>query len=226
MSLQNYPLIKLLQNIFTLKKRISKSESPKLPNNQTPAEKWFQSLENKFAKDPVFPELYIKQINEYIDLGHAAELANDHSLNILDITNYVPHHGVLNINKRRRFRVVFDAYARYTDTCFNHNLLPGPNLLNNLVSALIRSHQGKYAVKADVRECSIKFVFTPNDTNALRFSCSGSPDEVVSDYKLLVHIFGLPYCANRTFRKVPEMVDKSLKDVVSNNFCMDDCIDG
>ena len=48
-----------------------KSESPKLPNNGTLAEKWFQSLENKFAKNPEFAELYRKQINEYIDLGHA-----------------------------------------------------------------------------------------------------------------------------------------------------------
>ena len=76
-----------------------KSESPKLPNNQTLAEKWFQSLENKFAKTPEFAELYRKKINKYIDLGHAIKPTNDHSLNISGITNYIPHHGVLNINK-------------------------------------------------------------------------------------------------------------------------------
>ena len=64
-----------------------KSEFPKLPNNPTLAKKWFQSLENKFAKNPGFAELYRKQINEYIDLGHAVKLTNDHSLNISDITN-------------------------------------------------------------------------------------------------------------------------------------------
>ena len=42
---------------------------------------------------------------------------------------------------------------------------------------------------------------------------------------MLVHIFGKidsPCCANYTFRKVPEMVDKSLKRVVANNFLMGD----
>ena len=86
-SLQNYPIIEHLQK------------------------KWFQSLENKFSKNPEFAELYRKQINKYIDLGHAVKLTNDHSLNIRDITNYVPHHGVLNINKPGRVRVVFDASA-------------------------------------------------------------------------------------------------------------------
>ena len=115
-----------------------KSESPKLPNNRTLAKKQFQSLENKLAKNLEFGELYIKQINEYIDLGHTVKVTNDHSLNISDITNYVPHHGVLNINKPGRVRVVFDASAKYNDTCLNQNLLPGPNVLNNVVSVLIR----------------------------------------------------------------------------------------
>ena len=115
-----------------------KSESPKLPNNRTLAKKRFQSLENKFAKNPEFAELYRKQINEYIDLGHAVKLTYDHSLNISDITNYIPHHGVLSINKPGRVRVVFDASAKYNDTCLNQNLLPDLDLLNNLVSALVR----------------------------------------------------------------------------------------
>ena len=82
-----------------------KSESPKLPNNRTLAKKRFQSLENKFAKNPEFAELYRKQINEYIDVGHAVKLTNDHSLDISDITNYVPHHSVLSINKPGRVRI-------------------------------------------------------------------------------------------------------------------------
>ena len=110
-----------------------KSEPQELPNNGTLAEKRFQSLENKFAKNPELTEICI----EYIDLGHALKLTNDHSLNISDITNYVPHHGVLNINKPGRVRVVFDVSTKYNDTCLNQNLLPGPDLLNNFVSVLI-----------------------------------------------------------------------------------------
>ena len=182
------------------------------------------SLENKFAKNPEFAELYRKQINEYIDLGHAVKLTNDHSLNIPDISNYVPHHGVLNINKAGRVSVVFDASAKYNNTCLNQNLLPGPDLLNNLVSVLIRFHQGMYVVMADIEKMFHQIFVSPNDTNALRFLWRKSPDEIVSDYKMLVHIFGkvdLPCCVNWAL-KVLEMVDKSLKTVVANNFYMDD----
>ena len=65
----------------------------------------------------------------------------------------------------------------------------------------------------------------PYDTNSLRFLWRECPDEVVSDYKMLVHIFrnvDSPCCANWALRKVPEMVDKSLKRLVANNFYVDD----
>ena len=91
---------------------LRKSESRKLPNNQTLTEKRFESLGNKFAKNPEFAKLYRKQINEYIELGHAVKVTNNHSLKVSDITNYVPHHGVLYINKPGQVRVVFDTSAK------------------------------------------------------------------------------------------------------------------
>ena len=201
-----------------------KSESPKLPNNRTLAKKWFQSLENKFAKNPELAELYRIQINEYIDLGHAVKLTN-HSLNISDSTNYVLYHGVLNIDKPGRVMVVFDASAKYNNTCLNQNLLPGPDLLNNLVSVLIRFRHGKYALMTDIEKMFHQVFVNPNDTDTLRFLWRECPDEVVSDYKMLVHIFDKvdsPCCANGALRKVPEMIDKSLKWVLANSFYMDD----
>ena len=151
-----------------------KRESPKISNIRILAEKRFQSLENKFAKNPEFAELYRKQINGYIDLDHAVKLRNDHSLNISDITNYVPHHGVLNINKPGRVRVIFDPSVKYNDTCLNQNLLPGPDFLNNIVSVLIRFRQGKYVVMADIEKMFHQIFVSPNDSHALgklRRSC-------------------------------------------------------
>ena len=68
---------------------------------------------------------------------------------------------------------------------------------------------------------------SPNDTNTLRCLWRKSVDEVISDYKMLVHIFckvDLPYCVNWALRKIPEMVDKSLKRVVAANFYIDDIL--
>ena len=78
---------------------------------------------------------------------------------------------------------------------------------------------------ADIQKILHQIFLSPNDTDALRFTWRESPDEVISDYKKLVHLFGKvdsPCCANWALRKVPEMVDKSLKRVVANNFYMDD----
>ena len=74
---------------------------------------------------------------------------------------------------------------------------------------------------ADIEKMFHQIFVSPNDINAFRFLWGKTPDKVVNDYKMLVHIFGkvdLPCCTNWALRKVPEMVDKSLKSVVVNNF--------
>ena len=43
---------------------------------------------------------------------------------------------------------------------------------------------------ADIEKMFHQVFVSSNDTDALRFLWRKSPDEVVSDYKMLVHIFG------------------------------------
>ena len=55
-----------------------------------------------------------------------------------EITNYIPHHGVLNINKPGKVQVAFNASAKLHNTSHNDNLLPWVDFLNNLISVLLR----------------------------------------------------------------------------------------
>ena len=71
--------------------------------------------------------------------------------------------------------------AKYNDTCLNQNFFPDPDLLNNLVSVLIRFRRGKYAVMADIKKMFHQSFVSPNDTDALRFLWRKSPDEVFSN---------------------------------------------
>ena len=76
----------------------------------------------------------------------------------------------------------------------------------------------------DIEKMFHQVFVSPIDLNASKFLWRESPDEVVSDHKMLAHIFGKvdsPCCANWRLTKVPEMVDKSFKKVMTNNFYMD-----
>ena len=70
-----------------------------LPYSQDLAEKRLYSLEKKFTKNQNFKELYEQQISEYIEKGYAENLSENELPITSPLTNYVQHHGVLNVNK-------------------------------------------------------------------------------------------------------------------------------
>ena len=113
-----------------------RDEFPNLPNNRSLALSRFLSLEKKFKNNPEFHKQYQKTIKEYIEKGHATNIKDE--INTNNVINYLPHHGVVNINKPGKVRVVFDAGATHNSTSLNKSLLKGPELLNNLVKVLTR----------------------------------------------------------------------------------------
>ena len=111
-----------------------RDEFSNLPNNKSLALSRFLSLEKNFKNNPEFHKQYQKTIKEYIEKGHAAKIKDENKTN--NVINYLPHHGVVNINKPGKVRIVFDAGATYNLTSLNKSLLKGPDLLNNLVGVL------------------------------------------------------------------------------------------
>ena len=70
-----------------------------------------KSLENKFKKDPEFQKTYENTMKFYINIGHASKLSLEELKQTLSHTNYIPHHGIKNVYKPGKVRVVFDAGA-------------------------------------------------------------------------------------------------------------------
>ena len=106
----------------------------------------FKSLEKRFPKNPEFFNMYRTQINDYITSGHAELLSFKEKNNTSAIINYIPHYGMLNINKPDGVRVVFGASAKINKTCSNDNPLPDIDLLNNLLSVIKKFRNGKYVI--------------------------------------------------------------------------------
>ena len=78
----------------------------------------------------------------YVSKSHAVKLTEEKSTNATPITNYVPHHGVVNINKPRKVRVVFDAAAEFQKNSLNKNLLKGSDYPS----------RDKFAVMTDIEQ--------------------------------------------------------------------------
>ena len=125
-----------------------RDEFPNLPNNRSLALSHFLSLEKKFQNNPEFHKQYQETVKEYIEKRHATKVKEEN--NTKNFINYLPHPGVVNINKPGKIRVVFDAGATYNSTSLNKSLLKGPDLLNNLVGVFLCFRIGCYAVMGDI----------------------------------------------------------------------------
>ena len=93
-------------------------------------------------------------MNSYIETGYAGKLSKKEATSTSNITNYIPHHSVVNPNKPDKLRIVYDAGAQYQNTTLNQNLIKGPDkgqLKDNLVGVLLRFRKRKI-----FSECSIK----------------------------------------------------------------------
>ena len=108
-------------------------------------------------------------MKQYFDSGYARYLTTSEAKNITDITSYIPHHSVIHPKKPGKLRIVFYAASKFNSTSLNSHFLKGPDLLNNLVTVLMRFRQGYYATSADIEQMFHQVHVRPPDQNALSF---------------------------------------------------------
>ena len=197
---------------------------PNLPNNRSLALSRFLSLEKKFENNPEFHKQHQKTIKEYIEKGYATIIKDENNTNI--VINYLPHHGVVNINKPGKVRVVFDAGATYNSTSLNKSLLKSPDLLNNLVRVLTRFRMGRYVVMGDIEQMFHQILVENKDI--LRFLWRDNYIDPIEDYRMKVHLFGnvdSPCIANWTIKKTAadqsDFFDQISIKTIESDFYMD-----
>ena len=102
-----------------------------------------------------------------IDRGYAEP---ERELNLSDGTVwYLPHHPVISETRPGKVRIVHDCAAKLAGVSLNNQCYQGPDLINKLVSVLLRFRQCKYAIMADVEEMYMQIKVPQKDRNALRF---------------------------------------------------------
>ena len=142
----------------------------------------------------------------------------------------MPHHPVLNPNKRGKVRRVCNAAAKYKDVCLNDKLLAGPDLLHGLIGKIFRFREGPIALTADIESMFLQVQVPERDKSALRFLWRPTMNELVQIYEYQRHVFGAkssPTCANYALKQVA--IDNEdefpiAAKTIQNNFYMDDFI--
>jgi len=200
-----------------------------MPNNRAAAFKRLMWQREKMRKDEQYYADYAKFIQKLIDKGYC-ERAPDASLVPCGRIWYLPHHGVYNINKPGKIRVVFDCSARFNGVCINDCLLQGPDLMNSLFSVLTRFREHPIALVADLEAMFYQVRVPPSDRSFLRFLwfAEGDLSGEIVEYQMCVHIFGAissPSIANFVVHEIgASSIHPEVTSTLMDNFYMDDCL--
>ena len=199
-----------------------KNENTKLPYNKEIAVLRLKSLENKFKKEPEFCQRYQQTIESYPKNGYAKKLNTKLYNKNNEIVNYIPHHGIKNVNKEGRIRVVFDAVVKCNNTSLNENLLKGLDYLSKLTSVFIKFRKEKFAVMGDMKEMYHQIFVSLKDRDALGFVWHKFSTDPIEDYRMSVHVFGKidsPCIANWVFNnnKKKTAKDQTFRLVFKSN---------
>ena len=199
-----------------------------LKKNKVLAVQRLESLEKRLIKNPDKARQYSDTIKRYLELGHATKLSTRESTPTNNMKYYIPHHYVTN-PKQNKFRVVFDASAKFAGTSLNDYLLKGPDLLNSLVTILLRFRNEKYSISADIEKMFHQVFVKQNDRNYLTFLWRDNLNLVTDEYQMNVHILGKndsPCIANFSLKQcVNDQQDeysKVITESVDKDFYMDD----
>ena len=209
-----------------------KTETEKLPNNRTLAERRLQWLKKKLIKNETLCRDYKAFMQELLEKGYAERVPKEEISTENGHINYVPHHGVYH-PKKGKLRVVFDCSATFQNDCLNNHLLQGPDENNSLVGILIRMREGAVAFSGDIEGMFNQVRVNPECRNLLRFLWwdGGDIEAVPTEFRMCTHLFGAtssPAVALHALRKTADEHGgddaTEATNFVKSNFYIDDGI--
>lgn len=205
-----------------------KDKNALLPESRTNALRRLECLERKMDKNDDFGRQYCAKINDYVSKGYASRVDNPEPSHK---EWFLPHFGVVNINKPNKIRFVFDAASKSHGKCLNDFLLQGPDLVPSLISVIWNFRIHAVAFSGDIKEMFHQVLIDPEDRPSMRFLFRGiNRDKDPHTYQMNVMVFGA-ICSPSMAQFVKNENSKKLDDpeiefAITKLHYVDDYLDG
>ncbi|XP_055591192.1 uncharacterized protein LOC129743240 [Uranotaenia lowii] len=163
----------------------------RLPDSKPMAMRRLICLEKRMQRDPALAEAVKEKIRDYERAGYIEKLTKNQLAEKFDRVWYLPIFPVVNPNKPKKMRLVWDAAAKVLGLCLNSFLLTGPDHLTSLVFVLQRFREFRIAITGDIREMFLQILMNWFDQQCLRFLWrDGEQDRSPDVYVTKVMTFG------------------------------------
>ena len=204
-----------------------KDTSP-IPNNMRVATRCLESLVKRLKKKGLY-EKYDHEMKLLLENEFVEEVPPDEINKNSGKVNYLSHHDVVKPSKPDKLRPVFNAAGKFKGKSMNDRWFQGPDLLNKLISVLLRFRQHEIAIVGDIKAMYHQVALPPEDYDCFRFLWQ-SEDGTLMHLRFKRHLFGAVFCsASSTYalrRTVNEFDDvpEAVKRVVENDMYVDDML--
>ena len=166
------------------------------------AKSHYKRLVNRLQRsDPKLIELYHETFKGHIDRGEFVPLGRDE---ILDPTgNFVTSVLVYKPDRvKSKLRICWNLSLKNKNgKSINQAVLPGSNLIKNLLSHIMRLRKGRYLVLSDIEKAFLRIKYLKEFGKYFKILYSENLNETPKFYKITAVLFGLvssPFILNRT----------------------------
>ncbi|XP_053691802.1 uncharacterized protein LOC128740289 [Sabethes cyaneus] len=186
-------------------------------------------LEKRMQRDPELAESVKEKIRDYERSGYVEKLTANQLTEKFDRVWYLPIFPVVNPNKPKKMRLVWDAAAKVSGVSLNSFLLTGPDQVTSLVSVLQRFREFRIAISGDIREMFLQILMNRFDQQCLRFLWrNGEQNRSPDVYVTKVMTFGAtcsPSCAqyvkNYNAQRFQEQFPRAVEAIVNEHYVDD-----
>ena len=187
-----------------------------------------KSLQRKFKDDDDLAQFYRKEIQKNLDKEYIKKINGEQQE---DNTKwFLLHYGLVSRAKLGKIRRIANAVAVFNRTRLNDHLLPGPELLNDLVGIILLSREKPILITAEIEGFFMQVDVRKEDSKFLRFLWNDDFNKPPKEFEYQRHIFGArdsPACAIYALQQAARDNAENYPDVletVTTDLYMDDFV--